>query len=302
MNQQSLQAAMWMVLACVGFACMSGLIRYVAESLPPLEIVFFRNLFGLLALAPWFWRHGLGGLKTARFGLLLTRSVSGLAAMSAWFVALTLIPLADVTALSFTAPLFATVLAVLFLGEIVRARRWLATLVGFAGAMIILRPGMQSLESGALLAIFAASMMACSSIFLKKLTSSESPEKCVAWAHLLMTPASLIPALWVWQWPDGLSYVWLIGIGVMAVMSHVSMNRAIKLGDLTAVLPYDFTRLPFVALIGYLAFGQTPDLWVWTGAAVIFSSTIYITHREVRGKVGRSLPGSATAAEQGKAL
>jgi len=284
MNQQSLRAAMWMVFGCIGFACTSGIIRHVSVTLPPLEIVFFRNFFGLLALAPWFWQNGLRGLRTNRLGLLTVRATTGLLSMTGWFMALAVIPIADATALSFTAPLFATIGAVFFLGEVVRLRRWSATLIGFAGAMIILRPGVEELDPASFYALFAAATMAMSGILIKKLTATESPAKCVAWASIIMTPAALVPALFVWQWPEGTTWFWLIGLGSGATISHLCMTRSIGMSDLTAVLPYDFTRLPFAALIGYLAFSQTPDVWTWLGAAVIFTSSIYIAHREARLK------------------
>jgi len=307
MNRQSLHAALWMVLSCLGFACTSGMIRHISAELPAFEIVFLRNFFGLMVLAPWFWRHGLAGLKTSRIRLLSVRAASGLASMTMWFMALAVIPLADATALSFTAPLFATVGAIFFLGEVVRLRRWSATLIGFAGAMIILRPGFQEFEPAALLAIFAAATMAMSGICIKMLTTTESPTKCVAWAAMLMTPVSLIPALFVWQWPEPTTWLWLIALGGSATVAHLAMARSINMSELTAVLPYDFTRLPFAALIGYVAFGQAPDTWTWVGAGVIFAATIYIAQREARAQSRESrrsaaAAAAAAAADQGRSI
>jgi drug/metabolite transporter (DMT)-like permease len=282
MKRQGLSPALWMVLACVGMACISGMIKHISETLPSLEIVFFRNFFGLIALAPWFWRNGIEGLRTKRIALLAVRATTGLISTTAWFMALAVIPLADATALTFTAPLFATVGAVFFLSEVVHLRRWAATLIGFTGAMIVLRPGLQDFEPANFYAVLAAASLAVGGIVIKKLTTTESPTKCVAWAHLLMTPVSLVPALFVWQWPDATSWLWLICLGAATAIAHVSMARAIGMGDLTAVLPYDFTRLPFAAIVGFFAFNQIPDIWTWTGAGIIFISSIYITHRENR--------------------
>jgi drug/metabolite transporter (DMT)-like permease len=282
MRQQGLSPALWMVLACVGMACISGMIKHISTIIPTLEIVFFRNFFGLIALAPWFWQNGIEGLRTKRIGLLAVRATTGLISTTAWFLALAVLPLADATALTFTAPLFATVGAVFFLSEVVHLRRWVATLIGFTGAMIILRPGLQGFEPANFYAVLAAASLAVGGIAIKKLTTTESPTKCVAWAHLMMTPVSLLPALFVWQWPQATTWLWLICLGVATAITHVSMARAIGMGDLTAVLPYDFTRLPFAAMIGYFAFNQIPDIWTWTGAGIIFISSIYITHRETK--------------------
>ncbi len=291
----ALRAALWMVAACAGFACMTGVIRHISETLPPFEIVFFRNLFGLLALTPWLMRNGVSALKTDRLGLYSVRALTGLTAMMTWFWAVSIVPLADATALSFTAPMFATVLAVFFLGETVRLRRWSATLIGFGGAMIILRPGVGELDPALLIVLISAAAMSMSGIFVKKLTSTESPAKAVAWSGIMMVPLSFVPALLVWQWPTGEAWVWLIILGIAATGSHIAMNRSISLSDITAVLPYDFTRLPFAALVGYLAFDQMPDLWTWVGAAVIFTSSIYIARRESRLRPDDPLPTAAAA-------
>ena len=143
-DQLPLAGAMWMVGACLFFAAMSGIIRHVSAELHAFEIAFLRNLFGLAFMMPWLARVGWSGLKTQRIGLYTVRGIIGLAAMLAFFWAITILPLAQVTALSFTAPLFATILAALVLREVVRARRWAAILVGFVGALIILRPGVAS--------------------------------------------------------------------------------------------------------------------------------------------------------------
>ncbi|MBT3787932.1 MAG: DMT family transporter [Alphaproteobacteria bacterium] len=277
---QNLQATVFMIMACAFFAAMSGLIRHISESVPPLEIVFFRNVFGLMALLPWFLRNGFGALKTNRIGLYLVRGSFGSATMCFWFWGVSLVPLAEATALSFTAPLFATILAIFFLGEKVGIRRWTATLVGFAGTMIILRPAVSTIEPGTIMIIASAALMACASIFLKKLMTTDSPAQAVAWGGIIMVPTTFIPALFVWVWPSPESLLWLLLLGTIATMANLCFTRAISLSDLTAILPYDFTRLPFVALIGYLVFSQVPDFWTWVGAAVIFSSSIYVSWRE----------------------
>ncbi len=133
----TIRGALWMVLACACFSSMNGIVRHLGQDLPTLVLVFFRCLFGLIAILPWLLKPGLASLRAARPSLHVVRVVIAFIAMSAWFYGLTLMPLAEATALSFTMPLFATLAAVIFLGEVMRARRWTATLIGFAGAMII---------------------------------------------------------------------------------------------------------------------------------------------------------------------
>ena len=273
-----------MTVAAGGFAVTLGLIRYLSESMHVLEIIFFRNLFGLVAIAPLFWKVRISGLRTQRFGLYCTRSASGLFAMLGAFYAVTMIPLSDTIALGFSAPLFITIGAVFVLGEVVRAQRWLATLTGLAGALIVLRPGFGIVEPGALLALFSAIAMAVSMVCVKLLTRTERPQAIVAWMALLLTPASLAPAIFVWRWPTLDQWPWLIALGAAATFSHLTLTKAYAAADVSAVQPFDFLRLPFAALIGYLVFRQLPDIWTWVGGSIIFLSAILVARLESRAE------------------
>ncbi len=281
-------AAGWMIAACAGFAAMVGIIRHVAESgVHPFEIAFFRNFFGLVAMAPWIARVGMAGLATTRHPLYTLRAVAGVVSMLAWFLALSLMPITEAVALSFTAPFFTTMLAALVLGEIVRARRWTAVAVGFMGALVILRPqdaGIGAFEAA--LVLVSAATQAGSAICIKALSRTESPNAIVAYMVIYLTPMSLLPALFFWSWPNWAELGWLALLGVAATLAHLCYTRALRLADASAIAPFDFARLVFVALIGWFVFGQRSDLWTWIGAAIIFASGIYIAHREARA--GRS--------------
>jgi len=290
------RGALWMTAATAGFAVVMGLIRYLSEGMHVLEIIFFRNLFGLIAIMPLFWKVRIAGLRTQRLGLYCVRSASGLLAMLGAFYAVTMIPLSDAIALGFSAPLFITIGAVFVLGEVVRARRWIATLIGFAGALIVLRPGFGVVEPGALLALFGAVAMSVSMICVKLLSQTERPQAIVAWMTLLLTPASLVPALFVWHWPSFDQWPWLVALGAAATFGHFALTHAYAVVDASVVQPFDFLRLPFVGLVGYLAFSQTPDIWTWVGGTIIFLSVIFIAHRESRSK-DRTAPRPASKGE-----
>ena len=148
-----LRGALLMAAAAACYAILHGSVRYVSSELHPFEITFFRNLFGLIVLLPWFVVHGLKPLRTRRIGLHLLRASSNVIAMLMFFMALSMTPLAQVQALGFTAPLFTTVLAIFLLGERVRLRRWTALIAGFIGALIIVRPGLQPIDTGSLLTV-----------------------------------------------------------------------------------------------------------------------------------------------------
>jgi len=293
------QGALWMMTAAFAFAILIGLIRYIAEeyAIHPFQIAFFRNFFGLLVMLPWLFRAGFRVLHTQRIGLHMMRSLVGLVAMLTWFTAITWMPLAEAVALSFTVPLFATAAAPFFLGESVGWRRWSATLVGFLGAMLLLRPGNAMLTPAAGLVLFSAAMMAVSVILIKTLSRTETPNVTVTYMLLFLTPLSLVPALFVWKMPLLSELPVLIALGVTATLAHLAMTRAFSATDVTAILPFDYLRLPFVALIGFFAFGQVPDIWTWVGGGVIALAAIYIAERESRLRRTPITPASVAAVE-----
>ena len=274
------RGAMWMVGSCVFFALLTALIRYLSRTIDPLEIIFFRNLFGMVVMLPWLWRHGLGTLRTRRLWLYALRALIGLAAMIAWFQAVARMNLADAVALSFTAPLFATVVAVFLLREVVRLRRWVAVGTGFLGAMVILRPGFEAVPPEAVYVLFSAAMMGIAVSLVKMLARTEATAPIVFYMVLMLTPASAIPALFVWKTPAPEEFLWLLALGATATLGHLCLVRAFACADATAVLPFDFVRLPIIALIGYLAFDQKVDGWTALGAAIIIAASVYIAHRE----------------------
>ncbi len=278
----SVRGPLWMLLAAFAFAALTTIIRDMSSTLHPFELAFFRNLFGLLFMLPWFWRSGFAALKTERLHLHGFRALVGLSAMLAWFTAISMMPLAEATALSFTAPLFATIGAALFLGETVRARRWAATVAGFVGALVIVRPDGIDIGFASALALAASAFMAIASITVKSLSRTESASTIVLFMGLLMTPMSLAPALFHWTAPAPTDYLWFIAIGFFATIGQMSMARAFAATDISAVLPFDFSRLIFAAAMGYFLFAEIPDVWTWSGAAIIFTATLYTAHRESR--------------------
>ena len=202
-----------------------------------------------------------------------------------------MIPLAQMTALSFTTPLFVTIGAVLFLGEVIRARRIAAICVGFLGMLIILQPGIINVTGGALLALVHAITIAMASVIVKVLTRSDSQHAIVTWMVLMQTPLALIPSLWVWQWPDLLTWGFLWGMALSGTIAHLCFTRAFSLVEITALQPLEFIKLPFAVILAWVIFAEWPGLWTFVGGAVIFASTAYITRREAVAR--RSLQPTA---------
>lgn len=282
-RHEPLTCAIWMILSCALLAGLGVVGRHVVTSgVPPFQVVFLRVLFALITLLPLFYIRGLSFAKTKQLRTYGLRAIVGTIAMLAWFSALAKIPVGQVTAISFLAPLFATVGAALFLGEIVRMRRWLATLVGLLGALVILRPGLTELGPGSWLAVASAIAMGISTVFIKMLTNGDDPDKIVFISSALMTPVTFIPALFVWQWPEAHLWPYLIAMGPIATLGHMTLTRAFATADASFAMNFDFARLPFAVLLGFLAFGESIDFWTWIGAGIIFTASVYIAHREAQ--------------------
>ena len=277
---QPVVAALYMVAATVLFSIMVASVRHVSSEVASFEIVFFRNLLGIVVIGPIVARRGLGFLRTTKLKLLGWRTAFGLGSMFMWFYAVTVTPIAEAVALSFTSPLFVTIVAVFLLREKVGLPRWVATAIGFGGTMIVLRPGIAEVTTGHLLLIASSILMAISIVSIKILARTEPPERIVAYIVILFTPVSLIPALFVWEWPSLNAWFWLFVVAGAGTFAHIAFTRALSKADASAVMPLDFLRLPATAVIGYFAFSEIPDVWTFAGAVIIFVSSIYIARRE----------------------
>ncbi len=281
------KGVLWMLVSAAALAGLTGVVRHMSAGLPPFEIAFFRSFFGLLILAPWLMRSGLGVLRTKRLGLYTMRCALGAATMLMWFTAISMVPLADAVALGFTSPLFVILGAALFLGEVVRGRRLGATLCGFAGALIILRPGGGVLDLGAVLVLLSAVTLAGANLSVKELSRTEPVQAIVTYMVIFMVPLTFIPALLVWQTPTPAQLAELIGLAAVATVGNYAMTRAVAVADASAVMPYDYARLPFVALIGFFVFGETSDTATWIGAGVIAVASLYLAHHESKAEQQR---------------
>ncbi len=279
-----------MLLSGLCVAAMSACVRHVSSDLHPMVIGFFRTVFGLLAFAPFLLRSGLEPLRTRRIGLHAVRGTLNVIGMLSYYMALSLAPLAKVTALGFSAPLFATVLALVVLGETIRKRRVTALIVGYLGALVILRPGFVALDTGSLFALASAAAWGLGMIVIKVLSRSESSLTITIYMTLVAMPLALAAAVTVWQTPTLTQMAWLAAIGTLASLANLSVAQAFKEADLTAILPFDFTKLIWASAIGYLVFAEEPSPWTWVGGTIIFSAATYIAFRERQTRAARPDP------------
>ena len=276
----TIRGGIWMILAGIFFTFIGVMIRMANKEVHVLEIVFFRYFISLIIMVPWMMRQGLIGLKAKNLPILFARSLSSYIGAIFWFASMIYLPLAEATALGYTAPLFATLGAVLFLGEIVGRRRWWALAAGFIGTLIILRPGIETISLPALYAIGGAIFIANSALLVKVLNRTESPETIVLYMGIFSTPLSLGAAIFFWKTPSLETLFWMIGIGIFSTLAHLAYTRSFAIADASAVLPYDYIRLLMVAAVGFGIYGEIPDIWTWVGTSVIIGSTLYIAQRE----------------------
>ena len=276
----NLRGIMWMLGSTVCLALMHTTIHHVSDTVHPFVVVFFRLFFALIVVIPFFIRDGLAPLKTSKLGLLTLRGVLNFGAMLCFFMALSMAPIADVTALSFTAPLFATLLAVLILKEKLGWRRVAAIVVGFVGTLVVLRPGFAEISTGYILVLVATIFWGACVIIIKTLSRTESSVTITTYMSLVMAPLALVPALFVWSWPSLTDFAWLAFLGLLGGCGQMAVSQALRHAETHVAMPFDFVRLIWVSITGYLFFAEVPDIFVWLGGALIFSSTAYITIRE----------------------
>lgn len=258
-----------------------AVIRYLGTDLPSEEVVVIRHVFALAALSPFIFRTGIRRtLRARRPGVLTVRGlIAGVNAL-AWYKGLTLIPFVVATSLNFCAALFVTIGAVLFLGEKAGIRRWSAVTVGFIGALIILRPGIEVITPGALLVMLSAVLSGASLLLMKLLTRTDTPITIVTYMYLFRIGIAMVPAAATWIWPSLENLAWFALIGVVSSATNIAQAHAFKAADATLLAPVRFTRLVWATLIGVVAFGEIPDIWTIVGALVIAASISYIAWRE----------------------
>jgi len=278
------RAVLLILFSTICFTSMHTVIRYASTegNIHPFEVAFFRNFFGLMAVLPFALMNGAAALRTKRLKLHAVRGIMQVFAMLMFFYALSITPLAKISAISFTAPLFATLGAIIFLGERIRFRRIIALSLGFAGAMIIVRPGVIAIDLGAILVMTSSAIWACAILIIKSLARTESSLTITTYQNIFLIPFTLIAAWFVWTWPSWELLSLFAVMGIFGSLAHVAFAEALKIADATAILPYDFVRLIWASAIGFMIFDEIPEIWTWVGGTIIFASTTYIAFREAR--------------------
>ena len=277
-----LRATLFILCSAATFPVMGALVKYLSTDFHPLELAFFRCLFGGVVLIPFFLRRPAAAV-TRRPGLHLFRGALGVVAMWTGFTALSLLPLAEAVTLGFTRILFLIPLAVLIFGDRVDLPRWIATLVGFGGIVLMVDPAGTDLPAGGVaLALGSALIIAGVKLTVKALAETEATLTIQLWFAGFSTLATLVPALFVWRWPEPFELLLLLAIGGAGTLGQVFTVLGLRGVQPSAVMPVDYTRLIFATFYGFLLFGQLPAAATITGACVIVAATLFIARRGER--------------------
>jgi len=280
----------FMLLSVALFSGMDGLIKWLGAEYPTLQIVFFRSLFAFVPLSVLLYRSGsLAALKTRSLLGHGLRAMAGLSAMSIFFYAFTQMPLANVIAIGFAAPLFVTALSVPLLGERVGPRRWTAIVLGFVGVLIMVRPDDGVFAPVAWLVLAGTVFYALAMIFVRRLSRTETSIAIVFYFTLACTLASGAVLPFVWVTPDALGWLLLAAVGLIGGLAQLAMTVAFRLAEASVVAPFDYSAMLWTALIGYLFWQEVPGLNIWLGVVVVVASGLYIAQREARLRLPRGV-------------
>jgi drug/metabolite transporter (DMT)-like permease len=276
------RATLWMSGALASFMAMAIAGRELSTELTTFQILFFRSVIGLAAVAILLQRSGWAQVRTRVFATHLIRNIAHFGGQYGWFYGIAVIPLTEVFAIEFTMPIWTAILATVILGERMNSLRALAVAVGFVGVLVILRPGIAVISPAALAVLASAAAYATSHVFTKRLSGTEKPLTILFYMTIIQLPLALVPSLPDWVWPSAAMWPWVAVVALTALSAHYCLARAFRLADATVVVPMDFLRLPLIAVLGLLLYGEALKIWVLLGAGIILLAA-WLNLRSARG-------------------
>lgn len=286
----AVQAAIIATVAMVLFSVVPPSVRLLSDTMSSWQIVFIRAVFGTIGIGLFFLWTGLHKLKSRQMKVHVVRSTFNFVGMVMWFWALAHIELAKGIAIHFTMPLFIVLFAVIFLRERIGLYRLIAMLVGFGGVLIILRPGALDTGLPELAILSSAALYGGAVVFLKKVVADETPAAVTFYTNLFMALGCLVPTVILWAPLTAADILPVLGLGVCGLFAPFMVAVALRKADASMIAAFDFLRLPFTALFGFVLFAEVPDEFVWLGAAVIFASTYFIARREAKKQTPANRP------------
>lgn len=278
------RGAILVSLGALMLVIMATFVKVLGNRLSSFEILFFRSFIGFLVVLPFFMMNPMEPLRTKRFGMHAVRGIVGAAGNACFFWSITHMILADAMALQFSRPLFMIPLAMLFLGEIVGMRRTMIAVVGFIGIMIYARPFTAGFDPNAIIAATGAFFGGLVVICIKRLSSTEPTRVIMFYYAFWNAIIAAIPTMFLWITPTWPELALLCVIGVLGIAGQGLITHGLTQGDATALVPLDYSRIPYAALLGYLVFGELPGVWSLVGMALIVASSLYLVLSEKRKK------------------
>ncbi|MDE0058572.1 MAG: DMT family transporter [Defluviicoccus sp.] len=273
---------LWMFGAAVAFSVALALVRHLSATYSTFEIVVFRLIFGIVVLLPWLARVGRAGLRTNNLRLYAVRAAFAYSAMFCGYYAVRLITIADAVALQFTLPIFTLIFAVILLKERAYAHRWIATVLGFVGVLIIVRPGFAEVNAGVAIALAAALLFGVVDVSTRFLARDDGIRTILFYGFVMQVPIAAIPAAVTWVTPTLADLPWILAFATAALGAQICITKSLAAAEASLVSPVLYLRLPMVALIGFVFFDELPSVWTWVGAALLFGCTYYCTWRDAR--------------------
>lgn len=285
LNVGLLRAVIFMVIGGVSIALMQAAVKLISFELHPFIITLYRAGLVFVVLLPILFWQGRAVFNTSSIRLQVVRGGIGGLGMLCVFTGLSMISLAEVTLLLFTVPIFATLLSIVFLSEKVGVRRWTAIFVGFLGILIIARP-QGSVSTGHLFILCAALSWSTSILIAKKLTEKDTVISITFWQAMGCVPLAFIASLFVWELPSFVQLGALLGIAALGTVGHAMLYAALKVGQVSVILPLDYIRIIWSAGLGFILFGQLPTLHLYVGSLLIIAATAFLSYREVTAGEG----------------
>lgn len=278
------QGIFYALLSCLFASFLIALVRHLSADFHILFIVMMRNFFGLMFFLPQILYDHKKVFYTNHLKLHILRGVNGLASMMIWFYVVTILPLSEAVSISFIIPILTTVVAIIFLKEKVKSHTWIASFIGFAGILIILRPGFKEFNPAYFFSFASVILWVISNIIIKVMTKTEKPHTIVAYMSFIMFICS-VPFAFPYLEPINFNnFLWFAALGAVSNLLHIFISSAYSKADLSYVQPFDFTRLIFTAIISYFAFGEIIDIWVIVGSMVILCGVIIVMPKRQRKK------------------
>ncbi|MEQ8320279.1 MAG: DMT family transporter [Rhodospirillales bacterium] len=275
----NIRGSIIILIASLVSVIMSSLIKQVGQTIPVIEILFFRQIMVLIIISPVIFKNRATVFRSNIYGMHFLRASLSIIAMYLGFTAVVNMPLAEVTAISFARILFTTILAILFLSEVIGLRRWTSIIIGFVGVLVIIRPDPDNINIYALMAVTSALFVSAVQIILRKLSQIDKPSTILVFHSVSITLVMAIPAYFQWVMPSVDEMIFIVMIGSLMSLMQWMFIQALKVGEAAAIAPMEYVRLLYAGVIGIIFFAETPTVWTLSGAAIIAGSTLYTMRR-----------------------